>query len=43
MGFLISCVGGGFVFSCTGTIDLTLEHFQAAGSYGLNRLVLKKL
>lgn len=42
-GVLISCVGGGFVFSCTGTIDLTLEHFQAAGSYGQNRLVLKKL
>ncbi|HRI19438.1 MAG TPA: hypothetical protein PLA68_00730 [Panacibacter sp.] len=42
-GVLISCNGSGFVFSCTGTIDLNLDHFQAAGDYGVYRLVLHKI
>ena len=41
-GVLISCVGGGFVFSCAGIIDLNLEHFQKLGSYGVWRLTLQK-
>jgi hypothetical protein len=41
-GVLISAVGGGFVFSCTGVIDLTLNHFSQTTDYGQNRLVLQK-
>jgi len=42
-GPLISCTGGGFVFACTGTIDLTLNHFSASTDYGVYRLLLQKL
>ena len=38
----MSAVGGGFVFSCTGTIDLTLDQFAPSGDYGNNRLVLQR-
>jgi hypothetical protein len=38
----MTAVGGGFVFSCTGTIDLTLDHFAPSGDYGNLRLLLQK-
>jgi hypothetical protein len=38
-----SVEGGGFVFSCSGVITLTLEHTVEAGSYGNNVLTLQKL
>lgn len=43
-GVLISCEGGGYVFSATGTVDLTLNHFQGTpdNSYGNYRLVIIK-
>lgn len=37
-----SCAGSGFVFSCTGTIDLTLTHTLGTSGYGTYRIVLKK-
>lgn len=43
-GVLISCEGGGYVFSATGTVDLTLNHFEGTpdNSYGNYRLVIVK-
>ena len=43
-GPLISCEGGGYVFSATGTVDLTLNHFvdDPSNSYGLYRLKIIK-
>ncbi len=41
-GVLISAEGGGYVFSATGTVDLTLRHFAGATEYGTYRLVIKK-
>lgn len=40
----ISCQGAGYVFSATGTIDLTLNHFvgDPSNTYGNFRLVMKK-
>lgn len=38
-----SVEGGGFVFSCSGIITLSLEHTVAAGSFGFNTLTLQKI
>ena len=37
-----TCRGSGFVFSCTGTIDLSLTHELGSTNYGTYRIVLKK-
>jgi hypothetical protein len=38
-----SVEGGGFVFSCSGVITLSLEHTVAAGSFGNYTLTLQRL
>lgn len=37
-----TCEGTGFVFACTGTIDLNLTHKLGSTNYGTYRIVLKK-
>lgn len=37
-----TCEGTGFVFACTGVIDLNLTHKLGATNYGTYRIVLKK-
>ncbi len=41
-GFIASTNGSGFVFACTGVIDLNIEIYQPAGTYGVIHLILKK-
>jgi hypothetical protein len=41
-GYEASAIGSGFVFSCTGTIDITFDMFNSGGDFGNYRLVLEK-
>lgn len=38
-----SVAGGGFVFSCSGIINLTLEHTVTAGTFGSYTIILQKI